>query len=61
MEQVIYNTLAFLIIGIALFIAGRKVFAKLFVKKESTCASGCDGCASKCELKSLVELKKSTL
>ncbi|MFA6400644.1 MAG: hypothetical protein WCX31_03325 [Salinivirgaceae bacterium] len=60
MEQVIYNILTFLIIGTALFIAGRKAYAKLFVKKESSCASGCEGCASKCELKSVVDLKKST-
>jgi hypothetical protein len=60
MEQVIYNTLAFLIIGTALFIAIRKAYAILFAKKETSCASGCEGCASKCELKSVVELKKPT-
>jgi hypothetical protein len=61
MEQLLYNTLAFLILATAIILAGRKVYASFFVKKESSCASGCDGCSSNCELKCVIEQRNTTL
>ena len=58
MDEIIYNIISYLIILIALFIAGRKLFQKMFVKKESSCADGCGGCSTKCDLKELVNAPK---
>lgn len=51
MEETFYNILTYLIVFIALFLAGRKTITKMFSKKESPCNSGCGGCTSTCELK----------
>lgn len=54
MEQIVYNILTYIIIGFALFVAGKKMYGKAFSKKkESGCGDGCGGCSSKCELKDL--------
>jgi hypothetical protein len=58
METVFFTVLTYLILGFAFFIAGRKLFEKLFSSKKSSCADGCAGCTSKCELKSLVDSQK---
>ncbi|HAN00110.1 MAG TPA: hypothetical protein DCQ26_16040 [Marinilabiliales bacterium] len=59
MEPWVYNILAYAIVGMALFAAAKKVYTKFSQKqKSSSCAGGCGGCTSKCELKSLVDVKK---
>lgn len=60
METIIYNSLAFLILAFAVFITVKKVYQTLFKKQETSCASGCSGCASKCDLKQLVNNNSST-
>lgn len=55
MEQIIYNTLTYLIVAFAIFITIKKIFGKNPEKIESTCSSGCGACSSKCDLKALVK------
>ncbi|MDA3891143.1 MAG: FeoB-associated Cys-rich membrane protein [Salinivirgaceae bacterium] len=59
MEEHIYNIITYLIVLLAIFVAARKIIAKNFAKKESvSCADGCGGCATGCNLKEEVNLKK---
>lgn len=61
MEDHIYNLLTYLIIFVAVIITGKKFWKKNFGKKEdSSCSSGCGGCATKCDLKELVNTNKTT-
>ena len=56
MEEQLFNILTYLIILVAIFIAGRKVFNKIFKKGELSCENGCDGCSVKCELKEQIKV-----
>lgn len=58
MEDLIYNTLSYIIILFAVYIALRKVIFKNNKEEESSCADGCGGCSSKCDLKALVKTPK---
>lgn len=49
----IQQVIVFIIIGIAVCIAGYKVYKTFFLKK-----SGCDGCASDCSGCAVMDLKK---
>jgi hypothetical protein len=59
MEEIIYNSLTYIIVLFAIFIAVRKVVLKNTKKEESSCADGCGGCSSKCDLKALVKNTKA--
>lgn len=58
METIVFNILTFIILGVAFFIAGKKLVQKLFARNQRSCADGCSACTSKCELKSLVDTQK---
>ncbi|MGD9994067.1 MAG: hypothetical protein AB7S69_12285 [Salinivirgaceae bacterium] len=60
METLVFNIITFIILGVAFFIAGKKLVLKLFARNQRSCADGCSGCTSKCELKSLVDTQKLT-
>ncbi len=61
MDAMVFNIITYIILGIAFFITGKKIVEKLFSKDKSSCSSGCSGCNSKCELKSLVDSQKVNL
>lgn len=51
MENLIYNILAFIIVGFAFTIAAIRFYKSIKPNQKSSCDSGCGGCASKCDLK----------
>ncbi len=50
MTSIVLNIAAILVVGFAFFMAGKKVFTKLFTKPVSQCESSCGGCTNKCDL-----------
>ncbi len=60
MENVIYNILTILIVAFAFFLLGRKVYNS-FANNSNACDSGCDGCASKCDLKEIMQKQNNAL
>jgi len=55
MEEIIYNSLTYLIVFIAIAIAVKKVLQKNTKKADTSCSDGCGGCTTKCNLKELVK------
>lgn len=59
METLIYDLLTYLIIGLAVLVVMKKIFRKSFSKnEEASCADGCGGCTSKCDLKEIAAQNK---
>lgn len=59
MSPWIYNLFAYLIVGLAIMVALKKAYDTFTPKrKSSSCANGCGGCTTKCELKNLVNQSK---
>ena len=56
MEEQFFDILAYLIILVAVFIAGKKIFYKSFKKEKSSCANGCNGCTAVCNLKDKIKV-----
>ncbi len=54
----IYNIITYLIVALSLFLAGKKIYMKIFTNKQPACESGCGGCTSKCELRNLAGTPK---
>lgn len=56
MEDLVYNTFAYLIVAFAVFIVLKKAYAAIWKKsKTDSCDSGCSGCSTTCDLKQLVQ------
>jgi len=55
MEELIYDSITYLIVLFAAVIAVKKVLQKSIKKDEASCSDGCGGCTSKCDLKELVK------
>ncbi len=56
MEEQLFNIFTYLIILVAVFITGKRVFNKTFKKGELLCENGCDGCSAKCKLKEQIKV-----